>query len=187
MSRRITDERLEVLTLLLRGKKDAEGMDRWFNIDCRELSCIVDELRRRRQGNGQKGSFQYGETTKALIAMQVGDVITLPPTTQSALTTSRGTARKALDIPDARWHCETQADGTVRVERMPDGSAHIYGRPRNPAIATMAQMRVGQSVVIKGEMYNALRVRARIEMENLKAQWKSQRLANGSTRVTRTA
>lgn len=187
MSRRISDDRLEALTLQLRMKKDAVGVDRWFSIDCRELSCIVDELRRRRQKGGQKGAFQYGKTTKALIAMQVGDVISLPPTTQSALTTSRTTARKALNAPEARWNCREQADGTVRVERMPDGSAHLFGRPRNPAIAVMAQMRVGECVVIKGEMYNALRVRARVDMENPLARWRSERLANGSTRVTRTA
>lgn len=187
MSRRISDDRLEALTLLLRYKKDAVGVERLFQIDCRELSCIVDELRRRRQRGGQKGAFQYGETTKALMAMKVGDVIMLPPTTQSALTTCRKTARKALDAPEARWHCQEQPDGQVRVERMEDGSQHLFGRPRNPAIAAMANMRVGETITIKGMMYNALRIRARSDLRNPNAKWKSETLANGSTRVTRTA
>lgn len=187
MSRTIPDERLETLTLLASGYRKREGQARWMTIDSRELACIVDELRRRRQSAGRKGAFKYGKTTQLLMSMQVGDVISLPPTTQGALTTARATARKALGAPDARWHCEQQPDGTVRCERRPDGSDHIYGKPRNPAIAVLASMEVGQTVVIAGKMYNALRVQARKEMGLSTANWRSENLANGSVRVKRIA
>lgn len=184
MSRRVADDRLEALQIQLRAKKNHTGVNRWFSIDCRELSCIIDEIRQRRERPKQA---RYGKNTLAMMAMQVGDVIILPPTAQSALTTSRESARKALNAPDARWHCEEQPGGHIRCERRPDGSPHQYGRARNPAIAEMAKMQVGDSIVIKGKMYARLRIMARQEMGSPAAKWRSESLANGSTRLKRIA
>jgi hypothetical protein len=193
MSRRVSDDRLGAIHLQLSDAIRKRPGKVWLSLDGKsvveghDLIALLDELRRRRQQAGRKGAFKYGKVTQALMAMKVGDVIILPPTTQSALTTSRATARKALGIPDARWHCEAQPGGHVRCERRPDGSDHIYGRPRNPAIAALAAMRVGEKIVFDGKMYAALKIQARKEMGSPAAQWRSENLANGKTRATRVA
>lgn len=157
---------------------------KWITVPAREFACILDELRQRR--NKPKAA-KHGPNTLAMMGMKVGDTIILPPTAQSALTTSRQSARKALGIPDARWHCVEQPGGHILCERRPDGSPHQYGHPRNPAIAEMVKMEVGDTIVIKGNMYARLRIMARQEMGSPAAKWRSENLANGSTRLKRIA
>ena len=164
--------------------KNRTGSARYLMVDSRELACIVDEVRKRRD-QGKKSHL--GSNTRAMIAMKVGDTIILPPTAQSALTTSRQSARKALGIPDARWHCSEQEGGHILCERRPDGSPHQYGHPRNPAIAEMIKMKVGDTIVIEGNMYARLRIIARQEMSSPAAKWRSENLANRSTRLKRIA
>lgn len=192
MSRRISDDKLASLHLRLSGDIRKKPGAQWVEVDGllvegHDLICILDELRRRRQQDGRKGSFNRSPTTRALMAMAVGDVITLPPITNGALTTNRATARKAMNAPDARWHAMTQPDGTVRVERRPDGSPHEYGLPRNPVIDQLAAMNVNGRLVIDIALTNKFKVLARQKLDNPKAQWRSEKLANGKVRVIRTA
>lgn len=128
-----------------------------------------------------------GETTRKLVAMQVGDKITLPPTTNGALTNARKTARKHLNAPDAIWHGQVQPDGTVVVERRPDGSPQQYGLPRNPISDQLAGMNVNGRLTIPERLTNRFKTQARIKLDKPDAQWRCEALANGKFRVIRTA
>lgn len=202
MSRRVDDDRLEVIHLQVSGelrraatndnRKRAKGLALepiWVQVDARHLSPLLDELRqRRRRGTDPKsGAFPVGHTTRVLMAMKVGEAVDLPPITQGALTTCRTTARKHMGIPDARWHAETQPDGYVKVVRLPDGAAQIYGKPRNPAVAVLAAMPVDGRVILdlKGHLPAAMKHQARLAMDKAYPQWKTERLANGKLRVDR--
>lgn len=196
MSRKISDSDLETLHVRTQGevrhvvtnngRLAAKGLPpkrAMIYVDGQTLLYVLDELRQRRNKPKQA---KLGANTLALMAMAVGDVIELDPVTQSSLTTSRQSARKQLGIPDARWHAETLASGKVRVERMPDGSPHIFGRTRNPVIDQMAALHVGRSLKFKGPMYAALKIKAREKMKNPEANWRCENLVNGKVRVTRT-
>lgn len=191
MSRTISDDRLGAMHATLSGAIRKRSGQQWLEyngtaiIEGHDLICLMDELVKRRNIHMRKGP-RYGKITLAMAAMQVGDVIILPPTPQSSLTTSRASARKKMGVPDARWHCEDQ-NGHVRCERRPDGSDHIFGRGRNPAIAVMAAMPIGTSVVIEGKMYAGIRQQARQESGSPAAKWASTNLANGKTKVKRVA
>lgn len=120
--------------------------------------------------------------------LEVGQSVTFAPITRSALTTARATARRNMDAPDARWKSETQADGRVVVTRLPDGAEYHYGKPRNPAVAQLASMRVGQTTTVttvKGHLPAPIKQQARKAMDAENAQWKTERLANGHLRVQR--
>lgn len=200
MSRRVPDDRLELMHMRVAGdlrrvaKNDKPGAIKspvWVTVDARELSPLLDELRRRRQAPGQHGGFKESETTRKLMAMAVGDVIELPPITQGALTTLRTTARKRLDNPDARWHATTLPTGYVRVERRPDGSPHEYGKPKSPAVAILAAMNLNARVTLKpGEfpasgLHVGLKAQARKAMGYPRANWRAEKLKNGGLRVRR--
>lgn len=202
MSRRVPDDRLELLHLRVSGelrrvaKNDTRREAKppvWVTVDARDLAPLLDELRRRRQEPGQRGGFAVGETTRKLMAMAVGDTIELPPITNGALTTCRTTARKRMENPDARWHAETQESGYVKVTREPDGSAHKFGKPRSPAVAILAAMNLNARVTIpKGDfpasgIHAGIKAQARQAMNYPRANWRTEKLKNGSLRVRRFA
>lgn len=195
MSRHVPDERLgaiqEHLIRAIRNHRDQQ----WVSVNevvlCRgeDLSSLLDELRRRRQSNGQKGSFKLGPTAKLLINMKVGETVEIPPVTEGALTTARKTARRVMNNPEAVWHSYVQPNGLQRVTRAPDGSP-AYQRNHNPAVAQMAAMRIGQTITlttVKGRMYTGLKALARRKLDKADAQWACVNLANGDIRCTRTA
>lgn len=202
MSRRVPDDRLQLMHMRVAGdlrrvaKNDKPGATKspvWVTVDARELAPLLDELRRRRQAPGQHGGFKESETTRALMAMAVGDVIDLPPITQGALTTLRATARKRLENPDARWHGETLPSGYVRVTRKPDGSKHEYGLPKSPAVALIAAMNLnGRITIPKGQfpasgLHAGIKAQARLAMNYPPANWRTEKLHNGNLRVRRIA
>lgn len=193
MSRRVSDDRLGSYHLRLSDLVRQREGPQWLDykgqavIEGHDLIAMLDELRQRRREGGKAGTFNRSPTTRALMAMAVGDVITLPPITNGALTTNRATARKAMNAPDARWHAMTQPDGTVRVERRPDGSPHEYGLPRNPVIDQLAGMNVNGRITIGIPLTNKFKVLARQKLNKPDAQWRTMKLANGKVRVIRTA
>lgn len=193
MSRRVPDDRLDAVHLVATSamRKRPRGEYLEFRgkavIEAHDFICILDELRQRRSSPHKKGKLEIGATTKALMAMVVGDKITLPPTTIGALTSARSTARKRLEQPDAVWQAFTLADGQVEIERMPNGSPKHYGKPKNPVIPQMAAMYIGQTMIIKKPLHNAMKQQARKIMDRVGAQWRSENLANGRIRVTRTS
>lgn len=188
MSRRIGDDALEALHLRIRAEVKRKEPPHWVSVPGRDLMCIIDELRRRRTSDGRSGAFKLSPTTRTLLMMKEGDVCFLPPTTIGAITSARKTARKHLDNPNAVWACQTLESGNVRVERMPDGSEKHYGLPKNPAIEQIAPLLPGESVVIQGSLYAALKqqVRKKMGVAGLHAQWISRTLTKGRTKVTRT-
>jgi hypothetical protein len=200
VSKHISDERLEILFRTVNGefrresKNDSRRLARgnstgpiWVTVDARVLSPLLDEIRRRRS-KGAHGAFPIGNTAKVLMAMKVGETIDYPPVTQGALYSARTTARKHLGIPDARWHAETQPDGLTKITRLPDGAAQIYGKPRNPAIKEIANMRVGETKVLTTlprKIYHGIIVQARLMMDNAEAKWRFTNLANGHVKAER--
>lgn len=197
MSRRVPDSRLELLHVQASSalrriatndhKRPGPKGPVWVQMDARDLAPLLDELRRRRRKPGAKGGFRLGALTKTLMAMQPGETVTLGPTTQGKLTGARRSARKALGVPDARWHSETQPDGSVRVERLEDGADQIYGKPRNPAVAILAGMVLGQTVTLDmaGHLPTPIKHQARALAKSPGLQWKTERLANGKLKVWR--
>lgn len=193
MARSISDERLEILheqfSGELRRRKDQEGpIYVEMTIDVRAVSNALFELKQRRKEAGAKGANKLSHITVALMSLKVGESFECAPITNSALTTLRNTARKKLGIPDARWHKETLEDGICKITRMPDGTPHLYGKSKNPAIDVMANMAVGETVILKtiiGKMHNQIKVLARKKMDYAEANWKCENLANGDVRCTR--
>lgn len=193
MSRRVSDDRLGAIHLRLTDAIRQREGPQWLEyrgasvVEGHDLIALLDELRqRRRRGTDpDSGAFPIGETTAKLIAMNVGDVITLPATTNGALTNARKTARKHLNAPDARWHAMAQPDGTVRVERRPDGSAHEFGLPRNPIVDQLAAMNVNGRITVTTRLTNNFKILARRKMNQPEAQWRTEALANGKFRVRR--
>lgn len=149
-----------------------------------ELCYILDELRARR--NIRNRSPQYGELTLKLMAMEVGQVIEISPRSQSAITTCRRTARKAMGV-DGRWHCTTLKNGHIQIERRPDGSAHVYGKEPSNLGIQLASMQVDDVIIIpKGtSLYNGPKVQARNILGDARAQWRRTNMANGTARVVR--
>lgn len=187
MSRRVSDDKLEALHLRVSGEVRKKPGPQWVTVEGHDLIALLDELRQRRRRPGAKGAYHHGKTTKVLLAMKVGDVCMIPPTTIGAITTARKSARKALEAPDAVWACQTQPDGSVRIERMPDGSDKHYGKPKNPAVAILSKMNVNERVIIEGTLYAALKQQARKAMgeAGVGANWKSETLTTGRVRVRR--
>ena len=200
MSRRISDEALETLHLKAAGEarhasnKRSQAKRRGLPkpgkalvyVDANDLACILDELRKRRS-QSKRSTLPTSELTRKLIKMNVGDTIIVEAVTNSKLTTNRATARKALDNPNARWRAESLPDGKTKITRRPDGTKHIYGLPRNPIIGKLAAMNIGQRMTVEGieRLTNAWKILAREEMEKPRAQWKTQRLANGKLKIWR--
>lgn len=193
MSRRVSDDRLEVIHLhLSRAIRKKEGVQ-WLTVggvevcDGHDLIALLDELKRRRSTNGTTGRFLLGETTRTLMAMKVGDEVEIDPISQSKLTTARRTARKNMLNPNAVWRSYLLDNGRHRIVRAPDGSP-INEKRHNPAVYVMAKMLVGHVVTIstlKGKMHNGIKTTARNLMKNTAADWRCTNLANGDVRCTR--
>lgn len=194
MSRRVPDDRLELIHMQVAGelrrvsKNEAPGTPVWVTVNARDVAPLLDELRRRRQG-GAKGGFKESPKTRQLMAMAVGDVVEFPPMTQGALTTLRTTARKKLENPDARWHGETLPSGYIRVTRLEDGAE----RPekRSPAVELIAAMNLNGRISIPKDqvpasgLHAGIKAQARRLMKYPPANWRSERLKNGNLRVRR--
>lgn len=182
MSRRIPDNRLTLLHLQLSRRvlmdKDLKGPI-YDEVDVREYACIVEELRRNR---GTLGTPIYGELTKALAAMKVGDKIRIPPRTQSSITTCRKSARSLMGIPDARWHAQQTGGGFIDIERMPDGSSHLFGKPPNPLVDQLAAMNINgrlKTTCTRNYFHNQAKVLARKKMNKPFAKWSAKTLTTG--------
>ena len=194
MSRRISDERLAELHGLIKlqvkprvknNSKKETPTKAMVYVDGQELCCLLDELRQRRNRPKEANISRY---TQLLMDMEVGDSFEVEPMTQSRLSTLRRTARKRMGVADARWHAETQPNGLVLITRMPDGSDHIFGKPKNPAVIILASMMVGEIVILhclKGKIYHSLKMQARKQMDYADAHWRFENLANGSVRAER--
>lgn len=199
MSRRVPDDRLEILHLRVAGelkavaKNDARRGSKppvWVQVDARELAPLLDELRQRRK---RPEDSRLSPTTRKLMAMKVGDVVEFPPMSNGTLTTNRNTARTRLGEPDARWRAKTLPSGRVRVERMPNGTPHEFGKAKSPAVAILAGMLAdGRPITLEpGEfpptgIHKGVKALARIQMGNSWANWRTENLANGGLRVWRT-
>jgi hypothetical protein len=196
MSRYLSEDRVNHLhgvareyVIGYRNRKRKPNPEPMMYVNAIELACILDELKQRRRTDGKNGAGKLSHLTKVLMGMEVGASVEMEPMAQSRLTTLRNTARKHMGKPDARWHGETLPNGLTKVTRMMDGSRHIFGKPRNPAIDQLAAMTVGQTIIITclpGKMYNDIKVKARLLMDFAEANWKCENLANGSIKATRT-
>jgi hypothetical protein len=200
VSRRVPTTQLDTLHLKLSLLfRQMEG-DRWLEyrylngrweplVEAHDLICLLDELRmRRRSRTRAKGQAKIGPITRQLIGMKVGDVIFIEPVPQGKLTTYRQTARHRMERPNAVWRSSTQPDGTMRVERVPDGSSY-HRDYSNPAIHVLADLKVGESAVVttlRGKMHNELKIHARKRMGEPLANWRCENLVSGNVRVRRT-
>jgi hypothetical protein len=159
-------------------------------VDMREFLRIVDELRRRR-GDITCEILKPRGLSVQLMGMNVGDVIVIEPRTQTSITSARTTARKNLRNTDARWKSQTQPDGKIRIERMPDGSPHVYGKTPSPVVAELAAMNVHGRHVFRAPRHTRTlydwKAKARERMERPSAQWKFTNLVNGDVRAIRVA
>ncbi|CAB4189765.1 hypothetical protein UFOVP1288_15 [uncultured Caudovirales phage] len=197
---RVSDDRLGTIRLKLQfaGKGNKEAT--WVEVtdtgkvvcSIAELNSLIAEVVRRRHppAKPNAGAYPLGPVSKALMALEVGDTITLPPTTSGALTSARTTAKKHLQAPNATWHSQTLDTGNVLVTRVPDGTPYP-GKERNNEVANhLSKMRIGQSKVITGcprRIPNAAKVHARRLMGISWANWSYIKLINGSLRCTRTS
>lgn len=205
MSARLSDEHLEVLHIQLssavrrrRGYKEADitlDVDGQCLVKVSEIARALDELRCRRASTKRTaGQYQVGPLAQMLMDMKVGDSVVVKPMARSRLTSARLTARKKLENKGGVWRSERrQSDGMMIITRMPDGiSPH---QPRtNPGVIELAKMSVGQTKIISfktgtkdGYLTNGMKIRARELMNNLTANWKTERLANGKLRCKRTS
>jgi hypothetical protein len=199
MTRKVTDATLDDMHQRVRGAVHKVPGKVWLGvhkagswlplIEGHDLSCLLDELRMRRNSKSRmgKGRWKMSPVTKKLIHMEVWDVIEVGPMTNGALTTCRQTARKHLDQPDAVWHSKVLKGGVRRIERVPNGSP-IHADWTNPAVRQLADLDVGEKATIKslrGKMYHGIKVQARLLMNDPAANWWCENLANGDVRVTR--
>lgn len=208
MSRYVSDERLEILHLQISGIVRRRCKSRKSKIflelagdpivEAHDISCLLDELRCRRgtakrTANGTS-QFQLGTTSKMLAQMKVGEQIEVMPMARSKLTSARATARKILDIPLAVWRCETLPNGKMLITRHPDGSSPHEPRT-NHIVLGLTKMRIGEvrtfrpkkGMSKKGHMTHGMKIRARKLMNDLTANWKTERLINGDIRCKRIA
>jgi len=197
---RVSDDRLGTIRLKLQfaGKSNKEAT--WIEVadagkvvcSVAELNSLIAEIIRRRNppAKPNAGAYPLGHVSKALIALEVGDTITLPPTTSGALTSARNTAKKHLQAPQATWHSQTLDTGNVLVTRVPDGTPYPGKEHNNEVANHLSTMRVGQSRVITGcphRIPNAAKVHARRLLGIPSANWSYVKLINGSLRCTRTS
>jgi hypothetical protein len=195
VSRHVSDDRLGAIHLKLTYaiRKKAQKQYLMLNdqvvVEGRDMIALLDELRRRRQDNGKMGAFPLGKTAVTLMSMKVGESVELDPVTPGSLSCARNTARKKMGVANAVWRSKTQANGKVRVMRMPDGSP-VHDDIPHPVVAKMAAMKIGEVVTIKelpGKMHNGVKVNARRIMGKADANWRCQNLANGHIRCVRVA
>lgn len=170
----------------LRRMKDNPGLHQATEpVSLHDLSLVLDELRRRRNA---RGTVKRAPLTEWMIRSKVGDTTVIAPKTQSAITTCRRSARKAMRNEDARWHAQTLEDGRIEIMRMDDGSSHLFGLPRNPIPGKLAAMnRHGRLVIdYDGRRFpSKFKVLAREMMGDPKADWRYTMLSTGSVRVVR--
>lgn len=190
MSVVLSETRLALLHLEIsrqvRPHKDHKHRPLFGEVNLREYSYVLDELRRRR---GEIGRCMHAPLTKWMIASQVGDTTVIPPKTNGAITTCRRSARRGLNNPDARWHAQTLRDGNIEIMRMDDGSDHIFGLPRSPIPGRLASMNPHGRLVIDYQgrrLPSTFKVSARDILGDSKANWRYTTLVNGSVLVVRT-
>ena len=193
MSRRVASNRLALLHVELQRRsrpKAKNGLKCVMGeVDMREYSCIVEELRRRRGDIGRK-RFNRAPLTDWMIASRVGDVTTIAPKTSGAITTCRTTARKVLNNVQARWRADTLDNGRVRIERRPDGEDPGFARHRSPIVLRMAAMNLnGRGAVDRQHrrIPHAYKVIARQLMDNPHANWRYTHLTTGRVKIVRVA
>lgn len=199
MARVLTDEELETLHLRvvaeyrpLLKRTSMKGQPIFITVDARDIAAALAELKARR-GAGRRPNYKrVGPITEALMAMKVGDVVELQPIVKNTLHTFIRTVRKKLDNADIMFSTETLPSGKVRVTRLADGAAPIYGFSRSPTVATMAGMRVGQTLKmtkadLPSGMTTSFRQQARKMMGLPSAKWRADLKANGIYHVKRTA
>jgi hypothetical protein len=206
MSRRVSDERLDIIFTQVQGafrrgaSNDKRTLKRlgylptiMVQVDARDLSPLLDELRirRRQNGNTPSGKSNVGNTTQVMMLMKVGESVEVEPLTHGALTGLRRTARKRMDNPWAVWHRQTLPNGLVQLTRMPDGSPNA-GRFTNPIIGILASMRVGEHRDVPADnsghgYHHAQKIAAMKLMDISTAKWKSRRISTTKFRVTRVA
>lgn len=173
----------------LRMNKDKINVQRLReDVNLRELCLVLDELLRRR---GARGKILRGPLTLWMIDSKVGETTVISPKTQSAITTCRASARRALANPDARWHAQTLPSGEIEIMRMDDGSDHVFGLPRSPIPGRLAGMNVNGRLTIHPTgktkvLTNNHKVAARELLQNPSAQWRYRTFATGSIEVRRT-
>lgn len=159
MSRHVPDDRLDIIFTQVQGafRRGSSNDKRTFarvgyltpimvEVDARFLSPLLDELRsrRRQMGAHPSGTSNISNTTRVLMALQVGESVEVEPITHMALTSLRRTARKRMDNEYAVWHRRTLESGLVQITRMPDGTP-AAAKYSHPIIALLAAMRVGQT------------------------------------------
>lgn len=186
----VTDLRLAVLhaeiSRKVRVRKDYPNVPLYGEVNIREYAYILNELIVRR---GTIRKTNRSPITNALIGMKVGDSIIVPEMAQSTLTTLRKTARKVLGIDDARWHGEATLSGKMKITRMADGSPHLFGKAKSPAVSILANMRIGEivTILLPGSFHNGIKVNARKQRGDPTMKWRATALVNGKHRVERTA
>ncbi len=161
-----------------------------FNLDKKEVEAvcravITDYI------ISSRANPIYGDRilkdTRRMAAMEIGDVIVLPPTTRSAIHVRMKTARKLMHNPIARWQVSNTNKGETRIQRTADGEATQRKTAwDNPFIVKLASMKVAENDLFPGvkRITTSQKIAARNLLENQQADWSIRNKSNGA-RITR--
>jgi hypothetical protein len=136
-------------------------------------------------------SRRLGFYSKVLIGLSIGESRFLPPCDPSVFTRAKLSARRWLREPSAQWIIRVQPNGTMMVQRVPNGSPTKKEVTQNPKVMEVAAIPLGHSILSttmsspsKFQLW--IKAGARTLLNNPTAKWKS-RLTTKGLRIERTA
>ena len=165
---------------------DAEGRVRNAEAATRAvLQAYVPVLLKERTTSGR-----VSVVTRQLAAMEVGQVIRLRGASSSQTHAKMRSARLLMENPQAAWRTDSQSDGWLRVQRLPDGLK------RTTAVTSHVTTTISKLPVNGSYLFDHMTKRscfasgykqvARRLMNDPHAQWSAKTTTKG-VRVTRTA
>lgn len=131
----------------------------------------------RDQERSRVSGFVSDETRK-LAALEVGRHVIVVPQPFQSLRGRMATARKIMDNPDAKWKCETVAEG-IKITRTIDGARFWRDPTKNAKAVEMAEMKAGERKIAKtiltakghGQMGTNTKIAARKILDCPTADW----------------
>lgn len=133
---------------------------------------------------------RISHTTRALAAMEVGDVITLGPQAPQTARARMRTARLLMGVEDARWTLRTFPGGHT-AERLPNGA----GPRRVPVFSGITQELISAEIGVPfaskcakrpADVGTNHRAVARKVLQDSQAIWTTRKASNGRLMITRT-
>lgn len=117
-------------------------------------TILADEIAREtlrafRSTDAKRTGGQVGENSRAIAAMEVGDVLSFPPGPHQTARDWMLTARKLMGNAQAAWRYDSTATG-FDVTRVPDGASTKRGPPRSRFTLFLAALKVGETRTFAG-------------------------------------